>query len=221
LRRAYGVLRQGVACVEVSRGGPGAKWVVGSARLLPMPTSRSDRAPWLLRVGLLAAILLWAVGLVCLAPPWVGRCYPMGTFGLASKHGGSVTSQAIWSPPSAGSEAIDATVRWPWEPATGRYHIELALGELCMELLVGVVLLLYMSWAVTGLLVRTPPASFEWMVRSIAVWMTISLVATLVAGVLSMGYAFTAEVVGPILIGGALFGVVHGVYLIYAHRTHS
>jgi hypothetical protein len=167
------------------------------------------------------------LGYLIVLPPWVGNSYMPaydnpdtyqwhGTFGLRD----SELNSPIWNPPRAHSAEINPIVRWPWQAATARAHVELSTFNLAWRIAVGMVLLGLVLRVWNGITARNRRDRFVDMAWSVSLGTAISILGLMVYGAFTAGYGLTDAVVVGGLSAGALFGLFYGAVTFRPHRVH-
>lgn len=175
--------------------------------------------PW--RRFYVVGVVIW-IAYALLFPTWVGKLYtPDDISAPTIWYDGGVFAlrgatdfyklAPIWSPPTAHSDRIQCSVRWPWQPAHQRACVEIAVARVVARWSVGLLALgLFVravSWGNPSL--RSDP------ILSIASHISLSLVIAWVLliaiAVLTMFYGTTDLVVIGLLSFGLLAGLMRGL----------
>lgn len=173
----------------------------------------------------LLGVLLLA-GYVIAFPPWVGNSYKSaneqtgaytrnGTFGLRQTE----MDSPIWDPPHADSSSINSTVRWPWQAATARHHVELSTMGIAWRIakwlfLFGLALKIW-----NGISARNSRDRFVDMAWSASLGTAISILGLIVYGGFTAGYGLTDAVVVGGLLAGGLLGIAYGAFTFRTDRA--
>lgn len=170
----------------------------------------------------LAGIILLAMYQL-LFPTWIGRIYDIGDltsaqtwncsgyFGLKGAAGSFYKRAPIWRPPTADSDAIHPSVRWPWQAQSTHEHVELALAVIVARWSVGILLL----GLIVSILNRISPSEKPEAVLAIAWSISVSLViawlSLFVLASISMGYAVTDAITIAVFSISVLAGLAWGL----------
>jgi len=182
----------------------------------------------LLRTGYVGGLLLWVLYGI-LFPTWVGRIYNQdfrnpktwhagGHFGLQG--GDPFYARApVWSPPTAESDAIQASVRWPWQRISQHEHVELALASVFARWSVGILVLGFLFCGVTWIRPPERPDALLSIACSVSLSLVIAWLCIFALAAFSMGYAATDPVVIRYLSFGILAGLTHGLAMLWRRRS--
>ncbi len=171
----------------------------------------------------LLGLLAWAADAI-LYPPWSGRLYApevtqpetfsqRGTFGLQGP-----MRAPLWDPPKPSSDAIQATVRWPWQPVSERAHVEPSLGGIASRLSVGVLVLGLLLWAWTWVTDQSGPDVVVLFAGSLSLSLVLTWVGLLVIAPFTLGLALTGGVAVTILGLGMFGGCLYGAFALALGR---
>jgi hypothetical protein len=176
--------------------------------------------PGLVRLLYFSGLAIWTLS-IGLNPPWVGTSYNLvaagkrptwsqgEAFGLEDGDG-NVRRAPIWGPPVAQSPDIKATVRWPWQGPSGRYHIELSLTDITKLLSYGLIATGLIVGLLSFLRLAARDDRVVTLAWSVARWLIIAWIALAVLSVVSMGYAGTGETATCLLLAGVVAGIIGG-----------
>lgn len=164
------------------------------------------------------------VGYVIAFPPWVympaydqpGAYQWGGTYGLLDAE----LDAPIWNPPRAHSPGINPTVRWPWQAATAREHVELSTFGIAWRIAIGMVFLGLALRVWNGISARNSRDRFVNMAWSVALGVSISILGLMVYGAFTPGYGLTDAVVVGGLAAGAVFGLAYGAVTFRDQHVH-
>ncbi|MBL9141152.1 MAG: hypothetical protein JNK53_04740 [Phycisphaerae bacterium] len=171
--------------------------------------------------------LALCIGFAVLYPSWIGALYnpdPLapggyyegGTFGLSTSGGLLGERAPVWNPPEPTSDAIRASVRWPWQPVTAPEHVEVAVTAGVLRLSLCVLVLGYLLWASRYLRAQTNRTRDAFVTMAVCVSLSLSLawIAIIAIAAVSSGYGATDAVLIPIVVvasaGGILAGTMAG-----------
>lgn len=163
-----------------------------------------------MRAAYLAGLFAWVTWTLFHAP-WEGLILDgdgriPGTFGL------SLYEAPAWAPPGAEGGGLPASVRWPWQPATSGYFVQLSLLGLGTRIALGVVVLGGLVGGTRRFRARNDPDLLLQTAGSLSLSLLASLIGVHAISIMTLGSARKDLLFSCVLCPGAVAGLIHGAW---------